>query len=255
MTYGSRWTRYELLVAFALYCRIPFSRLHNRDSEVIKFAEGIGRSPSALAMKLGNIASLDPVIRSSGRSGLQNASANDRAMWAEMNRDWDRFAVESKQAMREVESPVATPTSADHYGDSARVGIDREVQTTARIGQDFFRATVLSAYNVRCCITGLSIPSLLVASHIVPWSHDESSRVNPKNGLTLSALHDRAFDRGLISINGDMTVRVSSRYKRDSDEFFRASIAAYEGKPIALPEKFLPAEEFLAYHREHVFQG
>ena len=70
---------------------------------------------------------------------------------------------------------------------------------------------VMSAYNGRCCITGLSLSGLLVASHIIPWSHDRDNRVNPRNGLLLSALHDKAFDTGLITIKDfDMTVRVSA---------------------------------------------
>ena len=93
MVYASHWTRDQLLVAFALYCRLPFGRLHYRNPEIIKFAEAIGRTPSALAMKLTNIASLDDAITTTGRSGLRNASAADRAMWEEMHEDWERFAV------------------------------------------------------------------------------------------------------------------------------------------------------------------
>ena len=82
-----------------------------------------------------------------------------------------------------------------------RRGEDRLVQTTARRGQAFFLSAVLSAYDRRCCVTGLSIPTLLIASHIVPWTHDETNRLNPENGLLLSPFHDRAFDRGLITID------------------------------------------------------
>ena len=87
MTYGSRWTRQQLLVAFTLYCRLPFGRLHARNPEIIRIAQAIGRTPSALAMKLTNIASLDPEITSTGRSGLKRTSAADRAMWDEMQND------------------------------------------------------------------------------------------------------------------------------------------------------------------------
>ena len=137
--------------------------------------------------------------------------------------------------------------------DSQREGIDRPVETTARVGQSFFRSAVLSAYSERCCITGLSIPRLLVASHIVPWSHDPANRVNPRNGLLLSALHDRAFDAGLLTVKDDMTVKVSPSYS--DDEFFSSAVAAYQGKPIRLPERFHPDREFLAYHRENIFVG
>ena len=250
----SRWTRQQLLVAFALYCRMSFGELHSRNPEIVRIANAIGRTPSALGMKLVNIASLDPEITATGRRGLKNASASDRAMWDEMQDDWERFAVESHRAMREVEAAesVDGATRDEDIGD--RVGEDRAVQATVRIGQAFFRSAVLSAYDERCCITGLSIPKLLVASHIIPWRHDKLNRVNPRNGLLLSALHDKAFDIGLITINDDMTVRVSRKQTMRNDNFFSTSIELYDRRPIYSPGKFGPDREFLAYHREHVFQ-
>ena len=256
MTYGSRWTRQQLLVAFGLYCQLPFRRFNSRNPDIIKFAEAIGRTPSALAMKLGNIASLDPAITSTGRVGLRGGvSANDRAMWDEMQSDWERFAIESERTMMEVISTAETDSSADQDRDRGIVGTDREVRTTARIGQDFFRSAILSAYNGRCCITGLSLPALLVASHIVPWSHDKSNRVNPQNGLLLTALHDKAFDSGLITLNDDMTVQISGKYTVVEDPFFSESIKRYDGCRISVPEKFIPDQDFLSYHREYIFQG
>ena len=80
MTHGTPWTRDQLLVAFALYCRLPFGRLHARNPDIIEFANAIGRTPGALAMKLTNIASLDPAITSTGRRGLKGASTADRAI-------------------------------------------------------------------------------------------------------------------------------------------------------------------------------
>ena len=249
------WTRQELLVAFSLYCRLPFGRLHHRNPEIIRFSEAIGRSPSALAMKLTNIASLDPAITSTGRAGLRAASANDRAMWDEMQSDWERFAIESEQALSEVQvrAGLDRETSQDDVAD--RVGEDRTTQTTTRIGQNFFRTAVLSAYNGRCCITGLSLPALLVASHIIPWRHDSANRVNPRNGLLLSALHDKAFDSGFITIRDDMTVQVSRKQNATNDQFFSESIGYYDGKPISLPEKFTPGREFLSHHREYIFEN
>ena len=251
----SRWTRQQLLLAFALYCRVPFSRLHARNPEIMRFSNAIGRTPSALAMKLVNIASLDPEIITTGRSGLRNASANDREMWDEMQNDWEKFAVESDRAMSEIVVPTKhldDVIQGDNIDD--RVGENGAVQTTVRVGQDFFRAAVLSAYNEQCCITGLSVPKLLVASHIIPWRVDKPNRVNPRNGLLLSALHDKAFDIGLITIDDHMTVRVSRKHAVRNDRFFSSSLKEYDGQPIYLPTKFRPAGEFLAYHREHVFQ-
>ena len=255
MTTRTNWTRQQLLVAFELYSRLPFGRLHYRNPEIIRCAEAIGRTSGALAMKLVNIASLDPEITSTGRSGLVNASASDRAMWEEMISDWERFAVESQQALEDlgIVDQSESSSAPQEGSDAQRAGLDRMVEAATRVGQNFFRAAVLSAYNQRCCITGLAIPRLLVASHIVPWSHDAVNRVNPKNGLLLSALHDRAFDTGLLTINDDFTVRVSRAYP--GDDFFNSAVAGYDGNRIHLPEKFRPAREFLAYHRENIFQS
>ncbi len=253
MTSRLRWTRRELLVAFALYCRLPFGRLHKGNPEIIKFADAIGRSPSSLAMKLSNIASLDQTITDSGRVGLRSASATDREMWQEMEADSANFAVECQTALMEAENQVI-PQDEPVEESIERLGEDRLTQTKVRVGQSFFREAVLSAYDWQCCITGLSVSSLLIASHIVPWRHDKMNRLNPRNGLALSVLHDRAFDAGLITINEDMTVRVSQNHTAMEDAFFRTSIESYDGQLIRLPQKFGIGEEFLAYHRKYIFQ-
>ncbi|MYA50066.1 MAG: HNH endonuclease [Chloroflexi bacterium] len=255
MVTNRRWTRNELLAALNMYCQLPFGRLHASNPAIIQLAHAMGRSPSALAMKLVNIASLDPKITSTGRSGLQNASSQDRQMWAEMQDDWERFAVEAERATAELGLGEESTEDQTREDSSSYVGEDRPIETTARIGQRFFRMAVLSAYNGRCCITGLSFPSLLVASHIVPWSHDRDNRVNPRNGLLLSALHDKAFDSGILTINDDMTVRVSSNILARADRFFSESISSYNGYPITLPQKFEPDRGFLRYHRENIYVG
>ncbi len=61
-----------------------------------------------------------------------------------------------------------------------------------RVNQARFRRAILASYNATCCMSGLRVPKLLVASHIVPWSIDTQNRLNPSNGLCLSALHDHA---------------------------------------------------------------
>ena len=256
MAVRSRWTRWQLLVAFALYCRLPFGRLHSRNPEIIRIAEAIGRTPSSVAMKLTNIASLDPIVTASGRVGLRSASSADRAMWEEMEVDADKFLLECQEAFLEAGKLTAPEAEArDELEPIDHTGEDRVVQVKVRIGQSLFREAVLSAYDGRCCISGLSIPSLLVASHIVPWRLDKLNRLNPRNGLALSALHDRAFDAGLITINEDLTIRVSKDYRGIDNAFFKDSIDRFDGQPISLPQKFGVGEEFLAYHRENIFHG
>ena len=256
MTVRKAWSRQQLLVAFSLYCQIPFGKMHSRNPEIIKFAKIIQRTPSALAMKLSNIASLDPVITQSGRKGLEGASATDKAMWDEMQQDWQRFALDAQSATASFGSEVEV--SSDQLDSSLDVpadytGKNKASLVTVRVGQQFFRRSVLSAYDNRCCITGLAIPVFLVASHIVPWRIDEKNRLNPRNGLCLSSIHDKAFDIGMITITKEMTVKVSKCYMGSKDSFYEMALMAYDGKPIAVPEKFQPSEEFLSYHRENIY--
>jgi len=258
MSSKTGWSRKQLLVAFNLYCQTPFGKLHSRNPVIIKHADLIGRSASALAMKLSNIASLDPAITSTGRKGLKAASAADRAMWKEMQNNWENFAIDSYQAIRSLDAGTEPEVKLvdESFSDKPvdYTGSNKTTQTKVRIGQDFFRKAVLSAYNSRCCITGLAVPRLLVASHIIPWCDDAKNRLNPRNGLSLSMLHDKAFDIGIITINEDMTVRVSQKISVNDDDFYVAALLSYDGKPISLPEKFRPSSDFLAHHREHVFE-
>lgn len=246
------WTRQQLLVAFRLYCQIPFGQLHSRNPEIIRYAKLIGRTPSALAMKLSNIASLDPIITSTGRKGLSGASKADRDMWEEMHDNWESFILESENTLSKI-------SNEQNQDDNLNVkcndysGENKLITTTTRVGQSFFRNAVLSAYDGKCCITGLSDKRLLVASHIIPWSKDRSNRLNPRNGLLLSMLHDKAFDLGIITINDDMTIKVSNK-TNSNDSYFYNSIQFFHGKSISLPEKFYPHTEFLAYHRENIFE-
>ena len=245
-----KWNRHELLIAFGLYHQMPFGQLHRRNPEIIRVAELIDRSPDALAMKLTNIASLDPGILASGRKGLPNASSADEKMWTEMKADWGGFFSEVAQAMESVGEGVAPdPDIESDYSGGTRL-VTRE----ERIGHSLFRRSILSAYNHRCCISGLSVPRLLTSGHIRPWALDVANRLNPSNGLCLSVIHHKAFDTGIISIREDMKVMVS-RVSVPSDDFFEHAITSFEGKKITLPEKFWPDKDFLAYHRENIFLG
>ncbi len=74
----SNWTREETILAFELYCRTPFGKMHQRNPNIILLAQMIGRTPSAVALKLGNFASLDNSIQ---QKGMSNFSKIDKAIW------------------------------------------------------------------------------------------------------------------------------------------------------------------------------
>lgn len=131
-------------------------------------------------------------------------------------------------------------------------GETKRVVTEQRIKQHFFRRAVLSSYRGRCCMSGLSDARLLMASHIVPWSIDKTNRLNPSNGLCLSAIHDKAFDRGLIALSDNYEVILSEQLKRNADALITQIFLPLEGCKIELPEKFIPNNEFIARHRKEI---
>lgn len=248
------WTRDQLKLAFHLYCQLPFGRLHQSNPEIMALAKLIGRTPSAVAMKLVNFASLDPAITGSGRVGLSGASKLDREIWAEFHADWEAMEEECEQLRARfgvVDEPQASVAPIDIPEDF--VGETRQALVQQRKKQSFFRKAVLASYRGRCCMSGVSDARLLVASHIVPWSADKANRLNPSNGLCLSALHDRAFDGGLITLSDDLTVICSEGLLKTPDEFLQRTLLALADKPIEMPERFIPSNEFLKYHRNQIF--
>ncbi|KXS32515.1 MAG: Cytosine-specific methyltransferase [Candidatus Gallionella acididurans] len=250
----TRWTKEQLKLAFHLYCQLPFGKLHSRNPEIIKLAKLIGRTPGAVAMKLVNFASLDPAITSTGRTGLGNAGSLDREVWAEFHADWEKLAVECEMLRRNLDRAAQPEDEADELlVPEDYTGETRRVITEQRIKQNFFRRAVLSSYQGRCCMSGLSEPRLLVASHIVPWSKDKANRLNPSNGLCLSAIHDRAFDKGLITLTDDFKIVVSTELKRKKEPFVMEVLLPLDGRTIQPPERFAPQAEFIAWHRKELF--
>jgi hypothetical protein len=254
-----RWTKDQLKLAFHLYCQLPFGKLHSRNPEIVQLAKLIGRTPSAVAMKLVNFASLDPAITGTGRKGLEGASNLDREIWAEFHADWEGLAMECER-LREyfgVKLAVAEQPDEDRSADFVLpedfTGETRRVLTEQRIKQNFFRRAVLASYRGRCCMSGLSEPRLLIASHIVPWSKDKTNRLNPSNGLCLSAIHDRAFDKGLITLSDDWKVIVSEELLRRDEPFVQSVLKPLEGRAIEMPERFVPDLAFVKRHRDEVF--
>jgi DNA (cytosine-5)-methyltransferase 1 len=257
---STRWNKDQLKLAFYLYCQLPFGKLHRGNREIVSLAKLMGRTPSAVAMKLVNFASFDPAITNSGRKGLGNASTLDREVWDEFNADWEGLAVECQKLRQALMAGSAAPDSAvdeliveetqDYTGETKIVIVEQ------RVKQAFFRRAVLSSYRGRCCLSGIAEPKLLMASHIVPWSKDKANRLNPRNGLCLSALHDRAFDRGLIGLTDDFRVCISESLKRRRGEvFIRDVLLPLEGRSIELPERFHPDPTFIAYHRKELFNS
>jgi hypothetical protein len=245
-TTGRKWTHDELVLAMNLYCRIPFGQISQRNPQIIQLAQTMSRTPSSVSMKLGNLASFDPALQARGIRGLKGASRADRAVWDEFNANWEEMGAQSEEMIQKIMPILAVPTVPTAY--TGQVEGRREVKV--RYAQAFFRRAVLASYGMKCCITGIPVPELLTASHILPWSKYPEHRINPFNGLCLSRTHDAAFDQRLIAFDDDYRLCLS-KYLRDflPEPEIERQFVAYEGKAMRLPEKFRPAQEFLRAHR------
>jgi putative restriction endonuclease len=247
------WTRDELILAINLYCKLPFGRLHYRNPEVVKLAKLIGRTPGSVAFKLVNFASLDPSLKARGIKGASNASNLDKAIWKEFFNHWDVLPYESEKLLAKFEHTTLEKLYQIPKGELPQ-GKTREQIVKVRVNQYLFRSFVLAAYDNTCCITGLQQPEFLIAGHIKPWSADEKNRINPQNGIAINALHDRAFETGLITITPDFTIKVSSVLKKQAKApNIQTYFLQYDNQPIILPSRFLPDKEFLEYHNEKRF--
>jgi putative restriction endonuclease len=126
----------------------------------------------------------------------------------------------------------------------------------ARRGQNYFRQAVINNGGGRCGVTGLTVRNLLVASHILPWGTHPEHRLNVRNGICLSRLHDAAFDCGLITFDDSLQLILSKRLKTELPQPAVAeNFGAYAGQPLHFPDDAaLPEPAFLAEHRRKIFE-
>lgn len=263
MAAGKRWTRDELLVALNVYHKLTFGQFDEDQRVVIEVAKKLGRTPAALAMKLSNLASLDPVHKLRGVKGLEGASDLDKEMWKEFHANLNETGPLSEEALRQLfgvdekSELEVIPKEGVRVRKKPPTGPTETIANVKlRRGQEYFRDAVLNNFGGRCGVTQLAVRDLLIASHILPWGKHPAERLNVRNGLCLSRLHDAAFDRGLITFDNKMRMRLSSRLKTElSQHVVAENFGKYEGESLRLPEdSLLPDDAFLAVHRSKIFR-
>ena len=246
----SLWKRAETLAAFNLYCKIPSNKISECNEEIIKLAEKLKRTPGALGMKMWNFRWHDL----DNKGGLKNGAKLDKNIWKEFSDNPKKIMYESEVARARFENKIIEEIAVEEYGIEISESEEREQKIQARIGQNIFRKAVLSSYDEKCCITGLAAVELLNASHIIPWS-EKRSRLDPRNGLCLNVLHDRAFDRGLMTILPDGEIIISKYLQEQANKCDESAfIADYAGKTMYMPDKFRPKKEFLEYHNNKIYK-
>ena len=253
------WSEEDTVLALYLYFQLPFGKLHSGNPEIQKLAARLDRSSNSVAMKLTNFASLDPKITESGRRGLSGTSKLDRAIYAEFSQNWSALVARAENnwaTQIEDSAPARTrlKESRSEYQFEPYEGISTtQTLISQRIGQDFFRRAVLANFEETCCITGIAEPRLLSASHIKPWSKDAANRHNPANGLLLSATLDRAFDRGLITVDRNRRIHVSLQLRESRSDATRDYFQQFEQKTLRSAIRFDPDPAFLNWHNKNCF--
>ena len=248
------WTRDELIIAFNLYCKVPFGKIDQRNPAIIALANVLGRTPASLAWKLANFARLDPALHARGIKGASHGSKGEVEVWEKFNDNWDTLAFESERLLAHLTHQSGEELNGLNEDELPKEGLERERLVKVRVNQKFFRSTVLTSYESRCCITGLAIPTLLAASHIAPWAKNPNNRMNPRNGLCLNLLHHKAFDDGLITITPEFRVRVSASVATSStDDVNNSLFERYNNQMVRLPQRFLPDVALLELHNKTIF--
>ena len=256
---GEHWTREQLIVALNVYTRLRFGQFHKKNPVVVDVAARIDRSADALAMKLGQFASLDPHHRARKVGGLPNTSKLDRELWAEFQAHREELLIEGERRLAEL----FNASDDDVVEVLPRQGVrcvlrdagetERKAWSVRRVGQSTFRDAVLNNFDGRCAVTGLRVRSLLVASHIRPWSDFPNERLDVTNSVALNRLHDAAFDRFLIGFDDARRLVLSPALQATDDPLVKSEFQDRSGAPMLVDDQtVLPDTTFLAWHCERV---
>ncbi|MDQ6812315.1 MAG: HNH endonuclease [Bacteroidota bacterium] len=251
------WTRDELILALNLYLKLPFGKLHSATPEIIYLAKIIGRTAGSVAMRLNNFASVDPYHQQRGIGGLPGGRRQVEPIWSEFVNNRDELLFESERILAEKENRTIDDKFSDILeGTDHLKGEYKLLEVKTRVNQNIFRQIVIANYSGKCAVSGIDIPDLLVASHIIPWSRNEEERLNPENGICLSPLYDRAYDKGYIAINEKYEVLLSTYLKKKSkEEYYLKYFASFVRRTIILPKKYYPKKDFLQFHLDNIFKG
>ncbi|MBD2751948.1 HNH endonuclease [Spirosoma validum] len=250
MATSPNWTREELILAFNLYLKLPFGKMHKGNEEVKKLAAILGRrTPDSVAMRLANFTSVDPYHQQRGVKGMDGGRKQVEPIWNEFINNQEELVFESEHILAEYQHKTIEEVYPEIIFDLKDLKGEVKIRAVkTRVNQSVFRQMILKTYENRCAISGIDLPELLVASHIIPWAENEHERLNPENGLCLSNLYDRAYEKGLICIDVNYKVLLSKRLKAESSkEFYQQFFGRYEHQPILAPKVYQPKKEFLEY--------
>ena len=235
------WTMGEDLVA----CHIYATKDKKKKLVLMKQAlKMLDRSPGALRNKIGNI----QYVATNDQKGRENTSRVDYEAW-------DYYCTMSESDIRILEESLLSdyPEIKSFFRkteDAPTSGYDVIAECKSRRGQSELRQKCLELAGNKCMVTGISCPTLLIASHIKPWRHCTSSeKTDVHNVLCLSPLYDALFDRHLMTVYPDMTIRFSPKLREFmGEQEYQNFIERYT--KISINENNKPDEKYLRIHNK-----
>lgn len=260
MSTGRFWTEDEIVLALALYEITPSSKISGKNPAIMRLAQMLGRSSGSVSFKIANLLALDK-SRTNGPKGFGNYSQLDREVFETY---WDsksggiNLVALSKKALQICSNNEAmreAPELLNITPSGQIVGEDVLRLTKQRKNQGYFRTAVLANCNESCVISHCSLPSLLEAAHILPWSESESSRLSVANGIALNPLLHKAYDLDLLGITADGKVVFSEALKASSN-FYSESLQNFDGRLIDFSQLKVPVnQDFLSVRFEQFLKN
>lgn len=245
-----------MILVLNLYLKMPFGKMHKGNPDIIRMARLIGRTPDAVAYRLVNYAACDPLLKQRGISGMTHGGKKCEETWAEFIEDREQLLFESERILAKYEGLSIEQKFSASLKDIPRdiAGETKVRQVRTRVNQNVFRQIVLANYDGRCALTGIDLPELLVASHVIPWSENKKERLNSENGICLSSLYDKAFDQGLIGFDHTAKVIFSTRLSNNiGKDYYEKYFKPIHGASLADAKKYAVNPTFLEWHRDCVF--
>lgn len=212
-------------------------------------AAAVGRPYPSAHLKVQNFKSEDPRYTAKGRVGMPHGGA-------EVKRSWRRFAEGGEARVEEYLAKIydraveKEPERMQCRGYLAP-GIDREVKGKARVGQQELRNRALFLTGYRCCVTGNSMPELIIASHIKPWrASTPEEKTDIHNVLCLDRDLDGLFDAHRMTVTADLEVKYDPCLPKEiGEELFEANFARFDRlREDCISKANEPGEIYLALH-------
>lgn len=241
-------SRDTLTTIIAAFLAAPEIAKDEYNREVYRLAEKLKLGRDYVLDMIGRLSKASNPLEALSDSESQLLSLDDKARLEISDLD---LLVKGTETLKNYDAEYWAQRVAKFEG---KAEISQATLTLPRPGQQIFRGMILTNYGYTCCISGLRIPELLEASHIVGWAESAKDRLNPRNGLCLAPSLHAAFDQGLLTVTADgiVYVRKSVRNREQRIRPENDTLSRWHGRRIIQPSRseHAPDPALLAKHHD-----